>query len=64
MTNYSHTTCHRNIIDIISQDFQNIAKSKNLNLLDGKCKNKDDYLMAISKDENIMKHIIKRKKVL
>jgi flagellar biosynthesis GTPase FlhF len=55
---YTSTISSNNIRDSINKDFSNILKGKDLELVDGsKCSNKSEYLIALSKDEQIMRYI-------
>ncbi len=55
---YTSTISSNNIRDSINKDFSNILKGKDLELVDSsKCGNKSEYLIALSKDEQIMRYI-------
>ena len=55
---HTNTVCSNNITDSINRDFSNIIRDKNLELVTtSRCRDKAEYLIAISKDEQIMKHI-------
>ena len=55
---YTSTISSNNIRDSINKDFSNILKGKDIELVDGsKCSNKSEYLIALSKDEQIMRYI-------
>ena len=57
-SDYTSTISSNNIRDSINQDLSNIIRGKDPELVDGiKCINKSEYLIALSKDEQIMRYI-------
>jgi hypothetical protein len=55
---YTSTISSNNIRDSINQDLSNIIRGKDPELVGGiKCINKSEYLIALSKDEQIMRYI-------
>jgi len=57
LVRHTDTACTSNILAGISKDFSNIYRDQPVELLDGRYREKSDYLAAIGKDENIMKYI-------
>jgi hypothetical protein len=57
-SDYTSTISSNNIRDSINKDLSNIIRGKDPELLGGsKCSNKSEYLIALNKDEQIMRYI-------
>jgi len=54
---YSRKICEGKVSEKINNDFTNIKNNKATELLGSKYDTREEYLVAIGKDENIMKHV-------
>ena len=53
---HSESICTNNVVEGIKKDLSNIIRSKDVELVGSRCRNKSDYLTAIGQDEQIMKY--------
>lgn len=57
LVRHTDTACTNNVQAGIRKDLINIYKNQPVEFLDGRYREKSDYLAAIGKDENVMKYI-------